>query len=90
MAEEKDLQEQEIFEVDPQVEQVQIARLSDLKARRDTQAVQHTLKDLSAAIDRDENLMPCIIDAVKSYATLGEICSVMRQKWGEYRAPTSI
>lgn len=90
MPEEKDLQEQDIFEVDPQVEQVQIARLSDLKARRDAQTVQHTLKDLAGAIDRDENLMPCIIDAVKSYATLGEICSVMRQKWGEYRAPTSI
>jgi methylmalonyl-CoA mutase N-terminal domain/subunit len=90
MPEEKDLQEQDIFEVDPQVEQVQKARLSDLKARRDTQAVQGTLKDLADAIDRDENLMPCIIDAVKSYATLGEICSVMRKKWGEYRAPTSI
>jgi methylmalonyl-CoA mutase N-terminal domain/subunit len=90
MPEEKDLQEQDIFEVDPQVEQVQKTKLSELKARRDTQAVQHTLKDLAEAIDRDENLMPFIIDAVKSYATLGEICSVMRKKWGEYRAPTSI
>ncbi len=42
------------------------------------------------AIDKNENLMPHIIEAVKSYATLGEICGVMRKKWGEFQASTYI
>jgi methylmalonyl-CoA mutase N-terminal domain/subunit len=43
------------------------------------------LKKLGEAIDRGENLMPPIIDAVKCYASIGEVCAVMRERWGEYR-----
>ena len=38
----------------------------------------------------DDNLMPAILDAVRSYATLGEICGELRTVWGEYRAPTVV
>ena len=48
------------------------------------------MTDLAKAIDKNENLMPHIIEAVKSYATIGEICGVMRKKWGEFQASTYI
>jgi methylmalonyl-CoA mutase N-terminal domain/subunit len=48
------------------------------------------LKELERAIEKNENLMPYIIQAVKHYATVGEICTVMREKWGEFRASTYI
>ena len=66
------------------------SKLAALKQRRDNSKVQHALEKLSEAIDRNENLMPCIIESVKSYATLGEISGVMRDKWGEFKAPTHI
>jgi methylmalonyl-CoA mutase N-terminal domain/subunit len=52
--------------------------------------VHKQLDGLEQAIDKNENLMPHIIEAVKSYATIGEICSVMREKWGEFQASTYI
>ena len=48
--------------------------------------VEHVLKRLEMAARSDENLMPVIIEAVKSYATLGEISDVLRDRFGEYRA----
>ncbi len=90
MPEEEELDEQDIFEVDPEVEEIQKSKLAALKQRRDNPKVQHALEKLSEAIDRNENLMPSIIESVKSYATLGEISGVMRDKWGEFKAPTHI
>jgi methylmalonyl-CoA mutase N-terminal domain/subunit len=88
--EEEDIQEQQIFQVDPGVEELQKAKLAAVRAERSAENVGKALGDLAAAIDRNDNLMPCIIEAVRRYATIGEICGVMRQKWGEFRAPTYI
>jgi methylmalonyl-CoA mutase N-terminal domain/subunit len=80
----------DIFEVDSEVEVKQKAKLADLRARRDSAKVEEALKKLAVAIDSGENLMPQLIDSVKSYATLGEICKVMRQHFGEHKSPTYI
>ena len=88
--EEKGIEAQDIFEVDPGVEEYQKEKLSRVRAERSAEEVQKNLANLSQAIDRDENLMPSIIEAVKSYATVGEICRVMREKWGEFKAATYI
>ncbi len=73
--------------VDPQVEESQIARLRDLKSRRNSELVGMTLGDLRRSAEGSENLMPRILDAVRAYATLGEICDVLRDVFGEYKAP---
>ena len=88
--EEEDVEEHDIFEFDPKVEEIQKKKLSEVKAKRDAKALQSALEEIAQAIDRGENLMPSIIEAVRCYATLGEICGIMREKWGEFRSPTFI
>ena len=62
-----------------------------MKAKRDNAAVEAALADLEAACkDENENLMPHILAAVKTYATLGEICGVMRKVFGEYEAHVNL
>lgn len=78
----------EFFELDPKIEEQQKSRLGHNKAKRNSAAVQTALAELENAIDREENLMPCLISTVKCYATIGEICAVMRGKWGEFHAST--
>jgi len=90
MPEQEEVEEHDIFESDPRVEAIQKEKLGAVKAKRNGKDVQHALSELEGAIDRDENLMPYIIEAVKCYATIGEICGVMREKWGEFRPPTYI
>jgi len=85
---EEDVVEQDIFEVDTEVESIQKSKLAALKIRRDNENVKKSLSKLAGAIDRDENVMPYLIESVKSYATIGEICNVMREKMGEYKSPT--
>ena len=77
--------EPEILRVDPSVEKDQISRLAAVKKRRDDQRVQQTLAHVATAAKGSENLLPFIIDAVKAYATLGEICDTMRAVFGEYQ-----
>ncbi|MDP6180109.1 MAG: methylmalonyl-CoA mutase family protein, partial [Desulfatiglandales bacterium] len=72
----------DIFETDPEVEAIQKKKLAAVKFGRDGNRVQQALRELGEATDRNENLMPHIIEAVKSYTTVGEICDVMREKWG--------
>ncbi len=67
-----------LLRVDPSVGERQAQKIAELKARRDNELVTKTLADLGAACRSNENLMPYILDAVKAYATLGEICNVMR------------
>jgi methylmalonyl-CoA mutase N-terminal domain/subunit len=90
MPEEEDLEEQDIFESDPKVESIQKEKLTQVKSKRNDKEVRLALRELDDAIDRDENLMHHIIDAVKRYVTLGEICQVMRGKWGEFEPTTYI
>ncbi len=79
-----------IFRVDPRAAEVQRERLAELRRERDAAAVKRSLARLRAAAEGDDNLMPPILEAVKSYATLGEICGVLRAVFGDYRAPTAV
>jgi methylmalonyl-CoA mutase N-terminal domain/subunit len=77
--------ETEILHIDPSVEEEQLARLQALKKRRDAGKVGKALDNLRSAAEGSDNLMPHILDAVKVYATLGEICGILREVFGEYR-----
>ncbi len=73
-----------ILKVDPEIEKIQIERLKALKERRDNNAVKNALSLLKEKAKTDENLVPYIFDAVKVYATLGEISDVLREVFGVY------
>ncbi|MGC8653853.1 MAG: acyl-CoA mutase large subunit family protein [Candidatus Kryptoniota bacterium] len=73
-----------IFEVDPKVRDRQMDRLSKLKRNRNNQLVQNSISNLKDAARGDINLMPYIIQAVESYATLGEISDALRDVWGTF------
>lgn len=80
-----------LLKVDASVGVAQCKRLADMKAKRDNNAVQSALADLKTACqDENENLMPHILNAVRTYATLGEICGVMREVFGEYEAHVNL
>jgi methylmalonyl-CoA mutase, N-terminal domain len=65
----------------------QCARLAKLRANRDNELVQKNLSALKQAAEGTENLMPVIIECVRSYATLGEMCDALRSVFGEYHEP---
>jgi methylmalonyl-CoA mutase N-terminal domain/subunit len=71
--------------VDPAIELQQRERLATLRARRDPEHASALLARIESAAQGDENLVPLFIAAVESDVTLGEICGVLRQVWGEYR-----
>ena len=78
-----------LLKVDPSVRDAQIKRLARLKAERDHDRVVKGLAELKRVAERNENLMIPILNAVKAYATLGEICNVLRDVFGEYRQVTT-
>jgi methylmalonyl-CoA mutase N-terminal domain/subunit len=63
---------------------VQIDKINKVKASRNNEAVDACLKNLDEAARNGSNVMPFILAAVEEYATLGEICDVMREVFGEY------
>jgi len=75
----------DLLYVDPQVEDNQKMKLAKLKATRDNKRAKAALETLRTAARTDENLMPRIITAVEEYATIGEICGVLREEFGEYK-----
>jgi len=76
----------EILRIDPALERKQIDRVQALKARRDSSAVEAALARLRVdAADETRNLMPGLIDAARSYVTMGEVCDCFRQVWGTWR-----
>ena len=79
-----------LLRVDPSVRETQVEKLRKLRGQRDQAAVDQTLEVLSATAKGSDNLMPPIIEAVKVYATLGEICDTLRAVFGEYEAPVTI
>ncbi len=76
-----------LVEIDESVGEEQIRRLRDIRRRRDNRAVSQALADLRAACKSGDNVMPYCIGAVKSLATVQEICDVYRDVYGEYRDP---
>jgi methylmalonyl-CoA mutase N-terminal domain/subunit len=76
-----------ILAIDESVRDHQIERLNQARAHRDSGAVANALEKLKRAADRGENTMPATIEAVREYATLGEICSALREVYGVYEEP---
>ncbi|MFB6170350.1 MAG: methylmalonyl-CoA mutase, partial [Haloarculaceae archaeon] len=74
----------DLEEVSEEDERRQQERLASVREERDDEAVEDRLAALREAADGDENLMPYIIDAVKAYATTGEVCNALRDAFGEY------
>lgn len=79
-----------LLRVDPQVREVQIKRLAELRATRDNNRVKKSLEELERVARGDGNLMPVILDCVRAYCTLGEMCEVLRKVFGEYEPVTTI
>ncbi len=77
-----------LLEMDPQGYERQVNRLKELRATRDAGRVGQALDRLRIACQGTENTMPYILDAVRAYATLGEIIGVMREVFGTYEEPT--
>jgi methylmalonyl-CoA mutase N-terminal domain/subunit len=80
----------DLLKIDASVETRQLEKLAALKARRDNDAVRAALALVTETARGDGNLMPVIIDAVKTYATLGEVSDAMREVFGEFDAPVFI
>ena len=74
-----------LLRVDPSVRESQIARLKQLKSERDEDQVAKSLTTLKQVAEGSDSLIPPILEAVKAYATLGEICDVLRGVFGEYQ-----
>ena len=74
-----------LLRVDPSVRTSQIERLKKLRSKRDDERLKKTLSDLKKGAQGKENLMPLILEAVKAYATLGDVCDVLRDVFGEYQ-----
>ncbi len=74
-----------LLRVDPAVGEMQKKKIEDVKAVRNNDAVTEKLAALKTACEGTDNVMPYILEAVKEYATLGEICGVMREVFGEYQ-----
>ena len=78
-------EKQELLRIDNTIEIQQAENLKKLRSTRDNKKVGNILSKMKDVAEKDENLMPHIIDAVKSYATLGEISNTFREVFGIYR-----
>jgi methylmalonyl-CoA mutase, N-terminal domain len=77
----------DILVIDEAIAKHQREKLAELKERRDTAAVQSSLEALGGAAETDRNLMPYILECVRAYATVGEMCDVLRRVFGTYQEP---
>ena len=80
----------DIEEVSAEQQRSQQERLDEVRKERDDEAVDAKLTALAQAAQGDENLLPYIVDAVKVYATTGEICHTLRDEFGEYNPGTAV
>jgi methylmalonyl-CoA mutase, N-terminal domain len=76
-----------LLQIDESVAELQAARLSKLRAERNSSRVEETLKDLAAGARAGNNTMPLLLECVRAYATLGEMCDALRPVFGEYQEP---
>jgi len=92
-AEKEEEERRDYYKPNPKVLASQTAKLKKLRAERDNEKVQVTLSKLREFAKRPEseenNLVPHVVDAVKAYATVGEIAGVLREVFGEYRSPVN-
>jgi methylmalonyl-CoA mutase N-terminal domain/subunit len=83
----EELHKTDILQIDETVRDRQVARLSEVKAKRDNGAVKIALEKLRLAAKNNENVMPATIEAVKAYTTVEEICTALRDEYGIYEEP---
>ena len=83
-------QEVELHEYKPEATEEQLQRLAQVKAERDAGAVQAALARIRAEALTNVNLMPAMLDAVRAYATVGEIVRVLKGVWGEFKEPVRL
>jgi methylmalonyl-CoA mutase N-terminal domain/subunit len=77
------------LQIDPEIEKKLVERLKQTRRERNQAKVEEALKKLYGAAEREDvNLTPFILQAVKEYATLGEICDTLREVFGEYKPPS--
>ncbi len=76
---------QNLLRLDPRVQEEQVAFLNRVRAERDTGKVRVCLAALESGAGSEGNLLPLILDAVRAYASIGEICDALRKVWGEHR-----
>ncbi len=74
-----------VMKIDPEIERAQVERLRAMRAKRDATAHAEALQKIEAAAKGKDNLLPILLDAVKAYATVGEIAGVLRSVWGEHQ-----
>ncbi len=79
-----------LLKVDPRVREVQMKRIAELKSSRDSQRVKAALENLKKTAQGDRNVMVPILDCVRAYATLGEICDALRSVFGEYEGASKV
>jgi methylmalonyl-CoA mutase N-terminal domain/subunit len=78
-----------ILQIDPEIEKKLVERLKQMKRQRNQAKVKETLNKLRRAAEQENtNLMPFVLQAVKEYVTLGEICDALREVFGEYKPPS--
>jgi methylmalonyl-CoA mutase N-terminal domain/subunit len=87
---EEERQGADIEEVPEEQERTQVERLEAVREERDDEAVEAALAALADAAAGDENVMPSIVDAVKAYATTGEVCDTLRDVFGEYQPGAAV
>jgi methylmalonyl-CoA mutase N-terminal domain/subunit len=88
--EEPERRQLELWELDPTLGARQREELGRIKAHRDNSLVASTLDKLRDTARSDRSLMPAILDAVRAYASIGEICGVLREEFGTFQEPASI
>jgi len=79
----------EILQIDPRVEQAQIAQLQQMRQGRDNALLNKRLEALASVAKSDENIMTALVDVVRAYGTIGEIADVLRGVWGTYEEESS-
>lgn len=75
-----------VFKIDESIQKIQTEKLALLKSKRDNVKVELCLKNLIAAAEGTENIMPLIVEAVENFCTLGEIADAFRKVYGEYKS----
>jgi methylmalonyl-CoA mutase N-terminal domain/subunit len=80
----------EVYRANPKIRDAQIAKLKEVRAKRDSKKVQEALAALRQAAEKGENIFPTLFPAVEARATVGEIISALKQVFGEYQEPRSI
>ncbi|MEE9604348.1 MAG: methylmalonyl-CoA mutase family protein [Candidatus Scalindua sp.] len=86
----KEEQPIETLKIEPEIEKKQVKKLQAFKKNRDNNRLNNALEDLKKVAESGKSVMPTIIEAVKLYATVGEVCNALKEVFGEYKEPSTI